>query len=158
MLQNLKNYDEAIKAYEKALEIDPAYDFVLRNIGSAYKNKSSIIQHAQQDKETADKTYKPNTAEYFPLLKKSAEYFAKAMETEKFKNDFRILGEMANIYTVMSDELNLKKTLASLITLEPSVESISDKKSYYLILLSIYGSLKQTDKMNEVQTKYDNLK
>jgi tetratricopeptide (TPR) repeat protein len=157
LLQNLKNYDEAIKAYEKALELDASYDFVLRNIGSAYKNKSSIIQREQQDKETADNNYKPITSDYFPLLIKSSEYFAKAMQTEKFQKDFRILGEMANIYTVINDDTNLKKALTSLENLESTIVDKNDKESYYLILINVYGTLKQSNKLIEIQTKLKNL-
>jgi hypothetical protein len=80
------------------------------------------------------------------------------MQTEKFQKDFRILGEMANIYTVMNEENNLKKTLANLESLESAIETRNDKESYYLLLINIYSTLKQTDKLKEVKTKLDNLK
>ncbi len=154
--QNLKNYDEAIKSYEKALEIDPQFDAVLRNLGSAYKNKASIIQRSQQDKTDNDKTYKPNPEEYFPMLRKSADYFSKALKTEKYNSDFLILGELGNIYMVLGNEVELKKIARTLEGIFPLIQK-QDLEKYYLNLLNIYGGTKENDKLQEAKQKLDAL-
>lgn len=156
LLQNMSRYKESIEKYEKALEIDPNYEFVLRNIASAYKNMAGDIQRTQQDKADKDPKYKPNYEEYFPYLRKSAEYFSKAMNTVEFANDFQVMGELANIYTVLDMETDLKRILNRLEAVEALVPQ-NRKEQYYLILMKIYGDLKESKKLNEVRAKYEQL-
>lgn len=155
--QNLKNYDDAIKSYERALEIDPNYDIVLRNIASAYKNKASIIQKAQQDKADKDKSYQYKTDEYFPLLKTSADYFSKALKSDKYSSNYQLLGELGNIYMVLGQDADLKRIARTLEGVAPLVPK-NELESYYLILLNIYGATKESNKLKEVQEKMNNLK
>lgn len=155
--QNMKDYDAAIKSYEQALRIDGEYDVVLRNIASAYKNKASIIQREQQDKADKDNAYKPNPEEYFPLLRTSADYFSKALNTDRFGTNFQVLGELGNIYMVLSQTSELKKVAQKLEGIAPLI-SPDQLESYYLVMLSIYGGTKETNKLNEIQEKMKNLK
>lgn len=156
LLQNMSRYQESIDKYEKALEIDPTYEFVLRNIASAYKNLAGDVQRKQQDKIEADSKYKPDYEEYFPHLRKSAEYFSRAMKTPEFANDFQVMGELANIYTVLDQANELKQILNKLEAVESSVPK-NKRDQYYLILMKIYGDLKESQKLQEVRAKYDNL-
>lgn len=151
-----ENYKKAIEKYKKALEIDPSFDLVLRNLASAYKNLASVIQIEQQDKMDKDPKYEPNTKEYVPYLENSAKYFAESLETNTFKNDFRVLGELSNIYTVLEDEQKLRNVLLKLESLEMDIKP-RNKEQYYLILLRIYSDLKESDKMKVVQKKIENL-
>jgi len=157
LYQNLKRYDDAIKAYEKALEINPNYDIVLRNAGSAYKNKASVIQKEQQDRADREKAYKPNPEEYFPLLRKSAEYFTKALNTPKYNTDFIVMGELANIYMVTGQNAELNRITKTLEGINPLIEN-KDKERYYLILLNIYSFTKDTAKLREIEDKLNKLK
>lgn len=155
--QNLKDYDQAINSYKRALEIDPEFDVVLRNIASAYKNKASIIQRAQQDKADKDPAYKPDAEDYFPLLRESANYFSKALKTKRFETNFNVLGELGNIYMVLDQKPELKRIAQTLEGILPHVPA-DQLESYYLVMLSIYGGTKETNKMKEVEEKIKNLK
>ncbi len=152
MQQNSRNYDDAIKSYEKALEIDPLYHIAMRNIAAAYKNKASIIQKEQADKLDKDKNYKPVTDEYFPILRKSAEYFEKVAKTKQYMNDYRVYVDLSNIYFVLNDKDKLDQSLAKLESLESTVPE-AEKEGYYLNMLKIYSDLKRSDKVKEIQDK-----
>ncbi len=155
----IKNYDNAIKMYEKALEIDPNYSYALRNIASVYKNKAVIYQKEQLQKLESDPKYKENLDAYFPFLKKSAEYFEKTSKTNDFKQDYQIFGELANIYLVLDDKAKLTNALSELeaFRFEMRTEPKAKREQFLLILLKIYGSMKNTDKMNEVESELKNL-
>lgn len=155
--QNMKNYDESIKAYEKALEIDPDYDYALRNYASALKNKASVIQKAQQERAEKDKAYKPNTDEYFPLLSKSADNFSKAMGSSAFQSDYQALSDLANIYMVLGNDVELKKTIRSLELMETKLEK-NQLERYYYSLLNVYSFVKDEAKLKQIEQKINNLK
>ncbi len=150
--QNMKKFDEAIESYKRALDIDPNYDVVLRNVASAYKNKASIVQRQQQDKADKDKAYQPNAEEYFPLLRESAKYFSQALKTERFGTNYQVLGEIGNIYMVLGQDADLKRIARTLEGIAPLVPA-DQLESYYLVMLSIYGGTKESNKLNEIQEK-----
>ena len=152
MQQNDKKYDEAIQNYEKALQIDPTYYVAIRNIAAAYKNKASVVQKEQSDKLDKDKNYKPVTDEYFPFLRKSAEYFEKAAKSKQYANDYRVYADLANIYFVLNETDKVNQNLAKLESLESSVPE-GEKEGYYLNMLKLYSDLKRSDKVKEIQEK-----
>jgi tetratricopeptide (TPR) repeat protein len=152
ILLTLGNYDEAIEQYKKALEIDPAYDLALRNIASAYKNKASVIQMAQQEKQEEDEDYEMEPEKYIPLLEKSAEYFSRTLETETFENDIEVLAELANIYYVLDENEKLMEVANRLEALEEEIEPAQEER-YNLIMLKVYDNTKQSEKLKEVQKK-----
>lgn len=157
MYMSIGKYDESLQYYERALVIDPNFDFVLRNSASVYKNKASVIQQTQQTKMDKDKSYKPNPEEYEPFLKKSAEMFEKSLLTERFNNDVDVLGELANIYLVLDDNKNLNRIITNLEAIESTVD-FEKRELYYTKMLGIYGALKKTDKMQEIENKLNALK
>lgn len=152
ILMSSQDFDQAITYYEKALAIDPNFDFVLRNVASAYKNKASVIQGRQADKMTADKTYTGNTGEYFPFLIKSAEYFTRSRESDRFKNDLTVLTELFNIYLVLDRKDDMRKIANELEALEPTI-SAADEPSYYITMVKVFSALKETEKLNKVKEK-----
>jgi hypothetical protein len=78
------------------------------------------------------------------------------MKTPEFANDFQVMGELANIYTVLDQANELKQILNKLEAVESSVPK-NKRDQYYLILMKIYGDLKESQKLQEVRAKYDNL-
>jgi tetratricopeptide (TPR) repeat protein len=156
MLNNMKKYDEAIAKYEKALTIDPNYDFALRNIASAYKNKAGIIQEEEKDKKIEDKNYKTNTKKYFPLLEKAGGYFSSALSTDEFKNNPIILTELANIYQVTGKTKELTQILKKITEVEYLV-SKEEREQLYLDLIRIYSTKKDNKKTAEYTRKYESL-
>ncbi len=156
MLNNMKKYDTAIEKYEKALAIDSAYDFALRNIAVAYKNKAGIIQEEEKDKKIADTKYEIDTKKYFPLLEKAGEYFQGALQTDEFKNNPTVLSELANIYQVTEKTKELNIILKNLSEIEYIV-SKEDREQLYLDLIRIYSTMKDSKKTAEYTRKYETL-
>ncbi|MFC2131480.1 tetratricopeptide repeat protein [Bacteroidota bacterium] len=142
----LSKYDDAIKQYHAALDIDPEFCDVLRNIAAAYKNKAVEIIQSEQDKKDADKKYVEDITVYIPLLKKSAEYFDKSRKCEKYKNDLQVLGELAGLYFVLknSDMSYLEKLNSVVDGLERLEQTIPDdqKEVYWLKMCKILGDMK----------------
>lgn len=157
LLMNFGDYDAAIEKYKKSLSIDPNYDFALRNIASAYKNKAYKIQVAEQDKLDKDPKYKINVDAFMPYLKSSAEYFERSLNTERFRNDMDVLAELANIYLVTNEKDKLNRVVANLEAIENTIDD-SKKENYYLKMIKIYSDMKLDDKLKQVQMKMDQYK
>ncbi|MFA6570152.1 MAG: tetratricopeptide repeat protein [Bacteroidota bacterium] len=153
----MDSLDQAIIQYEKALVIDKNFSVVQRNVGACYKNKAVNIQKAQQDKKQSDPKYKPNIDEFLPLLNKSAAYFEKAKASMEYKNDFRVMVELANLYSVLDEKTKLNLVIADLERLESDIP-IEVKEQYYLGLVKIYGDLKQNEKMRHALEEADKYK
>ncbi len=154
---NNQEYEKAIEQYEKALDIDPDFSFALRNVASAYKNAAGLIQNEQQDKLEENPDYEIDTEAYFPLLEKSARYFERSLKTKEFKNDFQVLGELTNIYSVVENEEDLKRVVKQLESIEFSVKK-ENKEEYYYILLKVYSDMGEEDKMKVIQKKLEKYK
>jgi len=141
----LNKYDEAIEQYQKALKIDPEFCDVNRNIAAAYKNKAVAIIQFQEDKKDKDKNFKENPEEYKPYLVQSADYFKKARNCEKYKNDLQVLSELANLYFGLSNlGMNTKNDLNLIVDdLERLEQSIPDneKEVYWLKMCKILGDM-----------------
>lgn len=155
--QNMGKYKEAIEMYQKAVDLDHNFDFALRNIATAYKNQASMIQKEQFDRMDKDKSYKGDTTAYFPLLRESAKYFNQALETKQFENDYRVYLELAQLYLVLDDEINTKKTIRKLEAAESLVPE-DQKEAYYLKMLNIYSTIKDTENTKRIQNKLNGIK
>ena len=156
MLYNMKKYDEAIMKYELAIKIDPEYDVVLFNLGAIYKNKASLKQQEQQEKKLNSTKYQVNPEEYFPQLKKAADYFSKALNTKKFKDNFEVLAELSNIYTIIGDEPKLNETIANLEKIEYTLPK-AQKERYFLQMINIFSFKKDEAKTQKYQAKYEKI-
>lgn len=152
ILLQLGRYDDAISEYEKALEIDPNYDIVIRNCAAAYKNKVALIQKRQIEEN------KLNEKEYIGDLEKSAKYFERAKKTPRFANDYELYKDLAEIYFVMNKQDNLKQIVAEMEALDALVKD-DEKENYLLALLKVYSSfLKDEKKTKMVQERIENLR
>jgi len=153
---NTEEYDKAIEYYERALKVDPDFAVVLRNLGSVMKNKAGVMQLEEIEKMDKDDKYEEQRDRYLPFLKKSADYFEKALKTPDFRGDMIVLGELANIYFVTEENDKLQLIKKQLEAIEFTVDD-ANKEQYYLILIKIYGDLKEPDKMREIEAKLNKL-
>lgn len=152
-----KNNDKAIAQYEIALKTDPEFPYALINAASAYKNKAKEIQDKQEDMFAKDPKYKRNMDEYKTVLIKSSEYFEKCLKTSKFQNNYQVLYELVEIYHVMDMNEKRDQKIREMENVEAVVDP-TEKKTYYLKLIKIFDSLvKNPDKMNTYNTKYNAL-
>ncbi|MCX6146155.1 MAG: tetratricopeptide repeat protein [Candidatus Kapabacteria bacterium] len=156
-LSRSKKYGESIEKFNKAIELDPNYDIALYNIASAYKNRAGEKQ-AEENERFAKNPKKPvNPHVYLSELKKSAEFFEKAAQTTKFKDNLDILKELSNIYQVTEDTLNQKKLMVTLEELEFSIPE-KEKENYLYIMLKLYNMLHEEAKQTEIDDRIKNLK
>jgi len=89
ILENDKNKDEAIKCYEKALELDPNFADAMGNIGRIYYN------HAVEELERVnsikdDRTYLKEKVKMKALFEKPKPYFEKARTFSPEERDYVI--------------------------------------------------------------------
>ncbi len=148
-----KQFDKAIEQYEKALTIDPNFAGVLRNVAACYGNKAATIQAEQNEQINAGKIKTPDTTAYYPLLRKSAEYFERALKTEAFSKDADAIGDLCGIYMVLGKgaQSQFDATLRKLENLESTLPE-NKKENYYLKLLKIYGQT-NNPKYSEIEKK-----
>ena len=148
-----KQFDNAIEQYEKALSLDPNFAGVLRNVAACYGNKAAIIQAEQNEQMNAGKIKTPDTTKYYPLLRKSADYFERALKTDAFAKDPDAIGDLCGIYMVLGKnaQSQFDATLKRLENLE-SVLPEEKKETYYLKLLKIYGQT-NNPKYSEIEKK-----
>lgn len=155
--QKLEYFKKAVEKYDQALKLNPTYDFALRNAASANKNIAGVLQTIEDEKADKDETYEHNKEVYEPYLKKSGELFARALDSEKWKNDYLVVYDLINIYLVLENQNEVKQVLRRMEALEYSITNDSEKLDYYYKLIGIYGDLKESDKMKEVQKKIEDL-
>lgn len=156
LLSNTNRTNEAITQYTKALEIDPEYDLALYNIAVAYKNRAAAKQAIEKEAKDNNPKYVEKTSEYYPDLETSAQYFTKALDTKKFKDNFNILVELVNISTILGKDAELNKYIANLEKLEYTLPK-ADRERYYLEMMKIFSFKKDETKTRKYQDKYEKL-
>jgi tetratricopeptide (TPR) repeat protein len=100
VLLNSEDYDGAIAAFEKALEIDPAYHNALVNLAATYQNRAV----AQQKKDPK--------ASVNSLLEKAVEYFEKAYTVNS--KDYFSIGYLIEDYDILGNKEKKQKFLTIL--------------------------------------------
>lgn len=94
----MENFEEAEKAYQKAIEIKADYFDPIYNIGALYVNKASaIIEAANKLPFEESKRYEEEKTKANSILQKAVPYLEKA--TELLPNDLNTLVSLKEIYT-----------------------------------------------------------
>lgn len=103
---NLGNNDEALKAMEKAIEIDSEYAIAYYQYGRLLADKYDALDaKASEDMSSYNKV---KESELIPLLHKAAGAFEKAYQIDP-DNQGDALKYLKRIYYVLNDEENLKR-------------------------------------------------
>ena len=154
MLANLEKFEDAIEKYKKALEINPEYDFALRNIASTYKNQAVKIQQEEQEIQKNDKNYSIKVERYFPILELSSTNFENALKTDTFKNDYTVLIELANNYIVLGNKKDprLTRVLSELNRVEAIVPQ-EEKIGFYHKWMRIASDIGDGSLIDKLQRK-----
>jgi tetratricopeptide (TPR) repeat protein len=129
VLMKSDDYPGAIKAFEKALEIDPSYENALFNLGAAYQNMAANEQKKRanvspKDKkklEEIDKAVQEN-------LTKAIEYFEKVYTVNR--NDYNTIGYLVENYDAVGNKDKSKKFLIELDNLKST--DASKEGGYWL--------------------------
>ncbi len=103
VLNDMGNFEEAVKAYERAIELNPEYFDALFNFGTVYFNKFLKM------KEAADKLPIDQQAQYDTMIKEANGYLVKARPyLEKCRTlndkDYDTLYMLKQVYTRMGEK------------------------------------------------------
>jgi len=148
---NLRNrWDEAIKTYERMLEIDPQRYEIFQNIGAQYEAKGDFIQALNYYKKFAE--HFPKNPESFHLIgglnekmgnhEKAKDYYEKALILKP--DDIPVLTTLANIEMDLGNFDKASKQLQEALQLCKTSE---DKRKVYSNLASFFrrkGQMKKT--------------
>jgi len=151
MLSGAEKYDEAIAQYREVIRLDPKNEIALFDFGASCKNLASIRQRAELEKQDNNKKYVADTATYLPLLAEAASSFEQLRRVSaKYRNDYIVISEIANVYEVRKD---LGKVKALILELEALEEVYNKDKEYYRTMEGLYGRNKMLDKMKQANEK-----
>jgi tetratricopeptide (TPR) repeat protein len=142
LLVNLNNYSGAIEQFKKAVDLtqngDEKHQTALFDLGAVYKNWGADLQTAAGDKAT-----KAQIDEYRDKLRESLKYFDQLRAIQGGK-DFRLLGEMANLYLVLDQSADFNRTLASLESLKGDNGESSEYWNTMSRLYVVKGDIKKS--------------
>jgi len=155
LLTKLERYEEAIRAYEEALRLDPNYDLALFNAAAAYKNWAGKLQQEELEKRRQNPKYQEQRERYAPLLRKAAEYFERYRELPGKRDELTVLDQLVNIYEVLPDRQKLERIIRELEALAPRFER---EARYYEILGGVYARRGDKTKAEEYYRKADQLR
>lgn len=128
-LLQTKDYEPAINAYLKALELDPSYESALFNVAASYKNWAAAEQAAKK------KDYKQK-------LEKSTEYFERLVQVNP--NEFTAIQNLVENY----DLLGLKDKQTQMVTRVEALRNTEAAQSpqYWELLGNLYARIKGREK------------
>lgn len=150
MLANSEKYDEAIAQYKEIVRLDAKNEIALFDYGATCKNYASIKQRAELEKLDKNKKYSVDTT-YMQLLADAATAFEQLRRVSaKYRNDYIVIAELANVYEVRKDAAKVKALIMELEALE---EIYNKNKDYYRTMEGLYGRNKMLDKMEQARQK-----
>jgi len=151
MLYGAEKYEEAIAQYKEVIRIDPKNEIALFDYGASCKNLASIKQRAEMEKQDNNKKYVVDSTTYLPLLAEAASSFEQLRRVSaKYRNDYIVISEIANVYEVRKDAGKIQALIMELEALE---EVYNKDKEYYRTMEGLYGRNKMFDKMKQAREK-----
>jgi tetratricopeptide (TPR) repeat protein len=150
MLSSAEKYEEAIAQYQEIIKLDAKNEIALFDYGAACKNFASLKQRAELEKQEKNKKYVADTT-YMQLLSDAAKAFEQLRRVSaKYRNDYIVIAELANVYEVRKDGAKVKSLIMELEALE---EVYNKNKDYYRTMEGLYGRNKMLDKMKQANEK-----
>lgn len=92
MLLEAKQYEEAVKYFKKALEVDPKYENAIYNIAACYINWGIQVRDKEEETNATERTYK----KYFEQAKGYLEQLV-----ELSPNDYKTWERLGQVYAVL---------------------------------------------------------
>lgn len=87
-----KNYEEAVKYFKKALEIDPKYENAIYNIAACFINWGIQVREKEEETNATERTYK----RYF---EEARVYLEQLVELSP--NDYKTWERLGQVYAVL---------------------------------------------------------
>lgn len=162
LLKN-EDFEGAIGAFQKALDIDPAYETALYDIAAAYKNwaaadqKKGIKDEPRKDpkkdtKKDPKTDQKPDVIR--PKLEKSTEYFEKVIAIDK--KEYNSYMNLMENYEILGRPEKNKEALASLEALKNT--DVAKESAYWDALGKVYVRINRPSESAEAFKKADQLR
>ena len=150
LYSSMDRYADALKQYEEVLAIEPNNEAALYDGAASAKNLASIKQSEQLKLGDENPKHVVDTT-YLALLAKSGELFERLRKTSaRFRDDFIVIGEMANTYEVRKVMPRVKELIGELEALE---SKYATNRDYYRVMEGLYARNKMFDKMKQTQEK-----
>lgn len=160
VLLKTNDYEGAISAFQKALDIDPAYEFALYNLAASYKNWAAADQKKTPPPVKEDpKSKKDPKKETAPdpirtKLEKSTEYFEKVIAINK--KEYSALENLIQNYDILGKSDKSKEAFASLEALKSS--DVGKDPAYWNTMGNFYLRMNRTAESEAAFKKADQLR
>lgn len=146
MLLEMKDYPNAVKYFEKALDIDPNYENAIYNLAAAYINWGVAVREQEEQDQTTEKTFK----KYFQSALKYLEKMS-----ELHPNDHKIWERLGQVYANIGEKDKAVHAFANSDLLKQGIElkmGMSEKE--VLDLLGKPDKIIDSMFMNEKSKQY----
>jgi tetratricopeptide (TPR) repeat protein len=144
VLMNSSDYQGAIDAFNKALEIDAGFENALFNIGATYQNWAVV---------DSKKGTKDASKEMYTKLEKAVEYFEKVYAINK--QDFTSIGYLIENYEILGKPDKSKTYITALDNLKST--SVGNNPDYWNLVGKVYAKVDPA-KAAEAYKKADSLR
>jgi len=137
-----EDYDGAIGAFQKALDIDPAYEFALYNLAATYKNSAAADQKKDKKIDVRAK------------MEKSTDYFEKVIAVDK--KEYSSYVNLIENYDILGKKEKSKEALTNLEALKNT--DVAKDPGYWNSLGTIYAHTNRVQESTDAFKKADQLK
>jgi tetratricopeptide (TPR) repeat protein len=150
MYSNMDKYADALQQYEQVLTSEPENEAALYDGAASAKNLASVKQREQIQLSDNNPRHVMDTT-YLTLLAKAGGLFERLRKTSaRFRDDFIVIGELANTYEVRKVTARVKELIAELEALEGKY---AGNRDYYRVMEGLYARNKMFDKLKLIQEK-----
>jgi tetratricopeptide (TPR) repeat protein len=162
VLLKSEDYEGAVAAFQKALDIDPAYETALYDIAAAYKNWAAAEQKKapkeEPNKETKKDSKKDQKTDQKPdavrlKLEKSTDYFEKVIALDK--KEYNSYMNLMENYDILGKPDKTKEALAALESLKNT--DVAKDAGYWNVLGKVYVRINRPSESAEAFKKADQL-
>ncbi|HBB25574.1 MAG TPA: hypothetical protein DCZ59_04850 [Bacteroidetes bacterium] len=150
MYSNMDRYAEALEQYEQVLAAEPENEAALYDGAASAKNLASVKQREQIELSDKNPRHVMDTT-YLTLLAKAGGLFERLRKASaRFRDDFIVIGELANTYEVRKVMPRVKELIAELEALDGKY---AGNRDYYRVMEGLYARNKMFDKLKLIQEK-----
>lgn len=150
MYSNMDRYAEALEQYEQVLAAEPENEAALYDGAASAKNLASVKQREQIELSDKNPRHVMDTT-YLTLLAKAGGLFERLRKASaRFRDDFIVIGELANTYEVRKVMARVKELIAELEALDGKY---AGNRDYYRVMEGLYARNKMFDKLKLIQEK-----
>ncbi|MFN9151803.1 MAG: tetratricopeptide repeat protein, partial [Bacteroidota bacterium] len=150
MYSNMERYAEALEQYDRVLAAEPENEAALYDGAASAKNLASVKQREQTELSDKNSRHVIDTT-YLTLLEKAGGLFERLRKASaRFRDDFIVIGELANTYEVRKVMPRVKELISELEALDGKY---AGNRDYYRVMEGLYARNRMFDKLKLIQEK-----